>query len=90
MSSNVLCLNCGESTPNAKSGTMDERRANPTPLRLSNVSVSGIDHRDYPDFCDAFIDYAEDGTGRPLTDAELEAIPPDVIHEHALEWALER
>ncbi len=32
--------------------------------KLEAVEVDGVDMNDYPDFCDAYIDYAE---GTPLT-----------------------
>ena len=41
--------------------------------KLTNVNVSGVDTRDYPDFVDAYIDYAElDDV--PLTDEELDYV----------------
>ena len=39
----------------------------------SSIEIEDIDTRDYPDFTDAFISYAEDHKGRELTDAELDA-----------------
>lgn len=45
---------------------------------ITNVQVEGIDTRDYPDFCDAFIAYAEWAeSGTPLTDEELEELNKD-------------
>lgn len=42
------------------------------------VEVDGIDTRDYPDFCDAFIAYAEwKRTGLPLSEAALEWLNED-------------
>ena len=55
------------------------------PGRLYAVEVEGIDTKDYPDFCDAYIVYAEDYTGRSLTEEEIDAIPDDVVYEHTLE-----
>ena len=52
----------------------------------STIEMDGIDLKDYPDFCDAYISYAEDETGRPLTDEELEAIPSDFVYEQVWEW----
>ena len=37
------------------------------------IEVEGIDTRDYPDFCDAFISYAE-YKGVEMTDEELEEL----------------
>ena len=41
---------------------------------LRNVSVSGINMDDYPDLVDAYICYAEDSNGKPLTDEQLETL----------------
>ena len=43
---------------------------------IDNIEVDGIDTKDYPDFCDAFIAYAE-YDGREMTDEELEEINDD-------------
>lgn len=44
--------------------------------RVCDVKVGGIDHHDYPDYCDAFISEAwlHEGRGRyrELTEEELE------------------
>jgi len=40
------------------------------------VSVSDVDTTDYPDFCDAWISEAT-YDGRPMTDAELDALNED-------------
>lgn len=37
---------------------------------LENIEIDGVDPKDYPDFCDAFLSYAEHN-GRPLTEEEL-------------------
>ena len=44
--------------------------------QLENIEVEGIDTRDYPDFCDAYISYAE-YKGRELTQDEI-----DWVNEH--------
>ena len=44
--------------------------------KVDNVEVEGIDTRDYPDFCDAFISYA-DYNGIEMTDDQLEALNED-------------
>jgi hypothetical protein len=46
--------------------------------RLTAVTVQDIDFKDYPDFCDAFIESAiwED-TGEDLTDDELDQVNED-------------
>jgi len=44
--------------------------------KISDVEVEGIDMGDYPDFCDAFISYAE-YDGREMTDEELDTLNDD-------------
>jgi hypothetical protein len=53
-------------------------------MKLINVQLDGIDTRDYPDFVDAYICYAEHEDGTELTDEELEAIPPEEIYEYVI------
>lgn len=36
-----------------------------------SLEIDGVDPRDYPDFCDAFISYAEFEDGTPLDDDEM-------------------
>ena len=43
---------------------------------ITDVEFAGIDMSDYPDFCDAYIEYAEID-GRPATDAEIEDMTND-------------
>jgi len=56
--------------------------------QLTDIEIEGIDTRDYPDFCDAFIASAaveiRDGEYRELTDQELDDLNdehPDFVHE---------
>ena len=43
--------------------------------KIKNIEFDGFDPSDYPDFCDAFIVYAEwDAIGTALTEKELEAL----------------
>lgn len=44
---------------------------------LEDIQLDGINTRDYPDFCDAYISYAT-YKGRELTDSEL-----DWVNEHS-------
>jgi hypothetical protein len=44
--------------------------------KISDVEVDGIDTADYPDFCDAFIAYAE-YDGKEMTDEQLDALNED-------------
>jgi len=43
----------------------------------STIIVSGIDTKDYPDFADSFIQYAEFKDGTPLTDEQLDILNDD-------------
>jgi hypothetical protein len=44
--------------------------------KIHSIEVGGIDTRDYPDFCDAYIEYAE-YDGREMNDDELDFINDD-------------
>jgi len=44
--------------------------------KITNVHVGGIDHEDYPDFCDAYIESA-DYDNREMTEDELEILNED-------------
>ena len=58
---------------------------------ISSIEIEDIDTRDYPDFADAYISYAEYSNGKELTDSELEElqdeypeIPNELIHDNQL------
>lgn len=50
-------------------------------IKFVDIEVDGIDSKDYPDFCDAYICGAtavlEDGSMRDATDQELEELTND-------------
>lgn len=51
--------------------------------KVTNVSIDGIDTRDYPDFCDAFIESA-DYKGEPMSEEMIDYINDvhrDFVHE---------
>lgn len=53
---------------------------------VDNVEVDGIDHSDYPDFCDAFISNA-DYNGEPMSDDMVDYINenyPDYVYEQVV------
>lgn len=52
---------------------------------IKNVEIEGIDFRDAPDFCDAFITYAE-YFGKELNEDELETLNQDsqFVYEQVL------
>lgn len=43
---------------------------------IENIEVDGIDTKDYPDFCDAFIANA-DYDGKPMTNEQLDELNED-------------
>lgn len=43
---------------------------------IDNIEVDGIDTKDYPDFCDAFIASAK-YNGKPMTDEQLDELNED-------------
>lgn len=44
--------------------------------KITGVEVDGINHRDYPDFCDAYISSAN-YMGAPMTDEQLRQLNED-------------
>ena len=56
----------------------------PRTSNLINVQVDGVDTKDYPDFVDAYISYAEYEDGTELTEDELERIPSAAIYEYTI------
>ena len=52
---------------------------------IDNVSVDGIDHNDYPDFSDAFIESA-DYDGKPMTEEMLDVLNEDSDYVHDMVW----
>ena len=54
--------------------------------QVEGVEIDGINPRDYPDFCDAFILEAT-YKGREMTDEELEALneDSDFVYEQVME-----
>jgi hypothetical protein len=61
--------------------------------KVCDVEIDGIDHRDAPDYCDAYIAAAwldeGDGKFRPLTDDELDWLNDtqrDFVYEQVNKW----
>lgn len=46
-------------------------------INFKSLEVDGIDTKDYPDFCDAFICYGEYTDGTPLEEVDLQALNDD-------------
>jgi len=53
-------------------------------IDLKSIELDGIDVGDYPDFSDAFIEYAETVDGVPLTHEQLELLNEDSDFIHML------
>ena len=56
---------------------------------MKNIEIDNINMNDYPDFVDAYIIYAEDDNGTPLTDTELDQLNDsgfvnEYIHDNQL------
>lgn len=76
-------------TPNKQ--VVWNRLANKFDLDLvdfKSFEVENVSRNDYPDFCDAYIAYAEFKDGTPLNENEMEILHDeysDVVYEVALE-----
>jgi len=57
-----------------KKKTMDYKK-------IDNIEIDGIDFKDYPDFCDAYI-VSADYNGKPMTDKQLDEINEDGDFQH--------
>lgn len=60
-------------------------------LEVEDFVVEGIDTKDYPDFCDAYIESAsvlENGTWRDATENELDQLndDSDLVYEEVLNY----
>lgn len=49
--------------------------------KIHDIFLDGIDHADYPDFCDVYIASAV-YEGRAMTDAELDALNDNAVFVH--------
>jgi hypothetical protein len=57
-------------------------------LDHATIEVDGVDPKDYPDFCDAYVSYACWKNGQELTDLELDQLNDshsDIAQELAFE-----
>jgi len=55
--------------------------------KIDNIEIDGIDTKDYPDFCDAYICSA-DYDGVPMTDEQLDELNEDgdYVYEHIMDY----
>jgi len=53
---------------------------------IDDIDIDGIDMRDYPDFCDAFIGSA-DYDGKPMTYEQIDELNEQVINDsRSTDW----
>lgn len=52
-----------------------------TNVDRDSIEIDGIDMRDYPDFCDAFVSFARWDDGQEMTDEEIEEFSENEGHE---------
>ncbi len=64
-----------------------EKQLNLDYKKIVVTGVDGIDHRDAPDYCDAYITSAE-YEGRELTDEEIDLLneDSDFVYESVIDW----
>ena len=55
--------------------------------KIDNIEIDGIDTKDYPDFCDAYI-VSADYDGVPMTDEQLDELNEDgdYVYEHIMDY----
>ncbi len=55
--------------------------------KIDNIEIDGIDTKDYPDFCDAYISSA-DYDGVPMTDKQLDELNDDgdYVYGHIMDY----
>lgn len=55
--------------------------------KIDNIVIGDIDWKDYPDFCDAYVEEC-DIDGVPATEEQLDAINDNLefVHEKTLEY----
>jgi hypothetical protein len=55
--------------------------------KIDNIEIDGIDTKDYPDFCDAYISSA-DYNGVPMTDKQLDELNEDgdYVYGHIMDY----
>jgi hypothetical protein len=51
---------------------------------ISNIEFKGINHRDYPDYCDAYIVSAE-YDGKEMAQEQIEMLDSDFVYEKLME-----
>ena len=55
-------------------------------IKISSIEIEDLDLRDYPDFSDAYISYAESVDGVALTEEQLDILNQDSELVHSVAW----
>lgn len=55
-------------------------------IKISSIEIEDLDPRDYPDFSDAYISYAESVDGVALTEEQLDILNQDSELVHSVAW----
>jgi hypothetical protein len=55
-------------------------------IKISSIEIEDLDPRDYPEFCDAYISYAESVDGIALTEEQLDILNQDSELVHSVAW----
>ncbi len=55
--------------------------------KIDNIEIDGIDTKDYPDFCDAYI-VSADYDGVPMNNEQLDKLNEDgdFVYEHIMDY----
>lgn len=53
--------------------------------KIDNIMFGGIDHNDYPDYCDAYI-LSADYDGTPMTDDQMDELNEDRYFVYEKLW----
>ncbi len=55
--------------------------------KIDNIEIDGIDTKDYPDFCDAYI-VSADYDGVPMNNKQLDKLNEDgdFVYEHIMDY----
>ncbi len=96
LTTTVLCPFCNGSSEgmtdgsgciHCKTGEVECITPCKNPVHLTDVQVDGVDLKDYPDFCDAYITDACWADGTELTDDELDTVTEDssLVYEYVIE-----
>ena len=55
-------------------------------IKISSIEIEDLDPRDYPEFSDAYISYAESVDGVALTEEQLDILNQDSELVHSVAW----